>query len=319
MMFLVAWRLLLLLGVGALVGAWVASLHRRRRDTVRFTNVALLDVVAPERPSWRRHLPAGLWLAALALLVVGFARPARTVEVPRHAIVVLAVDVSLSMEATDVSPSRLDVAKAAARDFVDGLPEQVELGLVIFSGSVHTVEPTNDHDLLEQAIDAASLSEGTAIGEAIFAGLDLIAAAADDADDADTDDPEVIPGRMVVLSDGDTTMGRPDADAAEAAAEARVPVDTIAFGTAGGEIVQAGEVVPVPVAPAPLQDIASTTQGDFFEADSLGALSSAYDDIGDVVGHEDEERLVDGWFIGAGLLLLAAAGVLSLLWAQRLP
>ena len=316
MRFLVAWRLLLLLGVDGLAGAWIASLYRRRRDTVRFTNVALLDVIAPERPGWKRHLPAGLWLAALAVLVVGFARPVRTVEVPRHATVVLALDVSLSMQATDVEPSRLDVAKEAARNFIDDLPDEIDLGLVIFSGTVHTVEPTNDHDLLEQAVDAASLSEGTAIGDAIFAGLDMIAAAATE---VDPDDPEVTPGRMVVLSDGATTMGRPDVDAAEAAAEAGVPVDTIAFGTPEGEITVDGVTDTVPVAPGPLQDIASTTEGDFFEATSLDTLTEAYDDIGDVVGHDDEERPVDGWFIGAGLVLLAAAGVLSLLWSQRLP
>jgi Ca-activated chloride channel family protein len=315
MRFLVAWRLLLLLGVGGLVGAWIASLSRRRRDTVRFTNVALLDVIAPERPGWRRHLPAALWLAALALLVVGFARPVRTVAVPRHATVVLALDVSLSMQATDVDPSRLDVAKEAARNFIDDLPDGIDLGLVIFSGTVHTVEPTNDHELLRQAIDAASLSEGTAIGEAIYAGLDMIAAAPTD----NPDDPEVMPGRLVVMSDGATTQGRPDTDAADAAAEARVPVDTIAFGTPEGQITVDGVTDTVPVAPEPLQDIASTTQGDFFEADSLDDLTSAYDDIGDVVGHEDEERPVDGWFIGAGLLLLTAAGLLSLLWSQRLP
>ena len=314
MRFLVAWRLLLLLGVGAMIGAWIASLSRRRRDTVRFTNVALLDVIAPERPGWKRHLPAGLWLAALALLVVGFARPVHTVPVPRHATVVLALDTSLSMQATDVDPSRLDVAKEAAFEFVDQLPDEIDLGLVIFSGTVHTVEPTNDHELLRQAIDAASLSEGTAIGEAIFAGLDMIAAAVDN-----PDDPNVTPGRVVVMSDGETTEGRPDADAAAAAADARVAVDTIAFGTLDGEITVDGVTQPVPVAPEPLQDIASTTQGEFFEAASLDALTSAYDDIGDVVGHEDEERPIDGWFIGAGLLLLTAAGLLSLLWSQRLP
>ena len=314
MRFLVAWRLLLLLGVGAMIGAWIASLSRRRRDTVRFTNVALLDVIAPERPGWKRHLPAGLWLAALALLVVGFARPVHTVPVPRHATVVLALDTSLSMQATDVDPSRLDVAKEAAFEFVDQLPDEIDLGLVIFSGTVHTVEPTNDHELLRQAIDAASLSEGTAIGEAIFAGLDMIAATVDN-----PDDPNVTPGRVVVMSDGETTEGRPDADAAAAAADARVAVDTIAFGTLDGEITVDGVTQPVPVAPEPLQDIASTTQGEFFEAASLDALTSAYDDIGDVVGHEDEERPIDGWFIGAGLLLLTAAGLLSLLWSQRLP
>ncbi|HEV7760730.1 MAG TPA: VWA domain-containing protein, partial [Acidimicrobiales bacterium] len=211
--------------------------------------------------------------------------------------------------------SRLDVAKEAARNFIDDLPDGIDLGLVIFSGTVHTVEPTNDHELLRQAIDAASLSEGTAIGEAIYAGLDMIAAAPTD----NPDDPEVVPGRVVVMSDGATTQGRPDTDAADAAAEARVPVDTIAFGTPEGEITVDGVTDTVPVAPEPLQAIASTTQGDFFEADSLDDLTSAYDDIGDVVGHEDEERPVDGWFIGAGLLLLTAAGLLSLLWSQRLP
>jgi Ca-activated chloride channel family protein len=312
MKFLVAWRLSLLLGVGALVGAWIASLARRRKDTVRFTNVALLDVVAPERSGWRRHLPAGLWLAALALLVVGFARPVRTVEVARHATVVVAIDVSLSMQATDVEPSRLDVAKEAALEFVDELPDETDLGLVIFSGTVQTVVPTTDHDVVRDAIEAADLSEGTAIGEAIFAGLDMIAA-------APTEGDEVVPGRLVVMSDGETTQGRPDTDAAEAAAEARVPVDTIAFGTASGTITVDGATEPVPVAPEPLQDIAATTDGEFFEAASLDSLASAYDDIGDVVGHEDEERPVDGWFIGLGLLLLTVAGLLSLLWTQRLP
>jgi Ca-activated chloride channel family protein len=315
MRFLVAWRLLLLLGVGGLIGAWIASLYRRRRDTVRFTNVALLDVVAPERPGWKRHLPAGLWLAALAVLVVGFARPVRTVEVPRRSTVVLALDVSLSMQATDVEPSRLEVAKEAARNFIEDLPGEIHLGLVIFSGTVNTVQPTDDHEVVEQAVEAAPLSEGTAIGEAIFTGLDMIAAAATDVAPGD----DVTPGRIVIMSDGSTTMGRPNSAAAEAAVEAGVPVDTIAFGTASGEITVDGQTQTVPVEPEPLRDIASTTQGDFFAADSLGTLAAAYDDIGDVVGHEEEERPVDGWFIGTGLLLLAAAGLLSLLWSQRLP
>jgi Ca-activated chloride channel homolog len=315
--FLAAWRLLLLLGVGALLGAWIASLQRRRSDTVRFTNLALLDVVAPERMGCRRHLPALLWLLALALLVVGFARPARDVRVGRdRATVMLALDVSLSMEATDVDPSRLEVARAAALDFVDGLPEGVDLGLVTFSGTATiAVTPSADHAAVRQAVEEAELAEGTAIGEAIFAGLDAVAAA------PPTEEGTPTPGRLVVLSDGETTEGRPNEEAAAAAADAQVPVDTIAFGTAQGVVVDpvTGDEMPVPVAPEPLEDIAATTSGRRYEADSLDALAAAYQDIATAVGYETEQRDISAWFVGAALALLATAGVLSLRWGQRLP
>jgi Ca-activated chloride channel homolog len=312
--FLVAWRLWLLVGVGALAGAWVATIFRRRRDVVRFTNVALLDVVAPERPGWRRHLPATLWLVALTLLVVGFARPVRDVRVAQdRATVVVAMDVSLSMEATDVEPSRLEVARAAALDFVEQLPESVNVGLVTFSGAVNSVPPGEDRQVVTDAIESAELSEYTAIGEAIFAGLDLVAAA------PPAEDGSPAPGRLVVLSDGETTTGRPNEEAAAAAAAEAIPVDTIAFGTPDGVVTRDGETEPVPVAPGPLQDIASTTGGEFYEADSLDALATAYQEVNTVVGFEDEEREISGWFIGAGLVFLSLAGLLSLLWGQRLP
>lgn len=317
MTFLAAWRLWLLLGVGALVGAWVASLQRRRTDTVRFTNVALLDVVAPQRPGWRRHLPAMLWLLALAVLVLGFARPARDVQVGRdRATVMLALDVSLSMEATDVDPSRLEVAQAAALDFVDRLPGGIDLGLVTFSGTATiAVAPTSDHEAVRLAIEEAELAEGTAIGEAIFAGLDAVAGA------PPTEDGTPAPGRLVVLSDGETTQGRPNEEAATAAAEAQVPVDTIAFGTPDGVVVDpvTEEETPVPVAPRPLEDIAATTGGQLHEADSLDELAEVYQDIATAVGYETEQRDISAWFVGTALALLATAGVLSLRWGQRLP
>jgi Ca-activated chloride channel homolog len=315
MTFLVAWRLWLLLAVGALTGAWLASLHRRRRDTVRFTNVALLDVVAPERPGWRRHLPAVLWLVALTALILGFARPARDVRMGRdRATVLLALDVSLSMEASDVDPSRLEVAKSAATEFVNGLPDEIDLGLVVFSGSATvTVAPTEDHETVQEAIADAELSEGTAIGEAIFAGLDAVA----DAPPADDGTP--IPGRLVVLSDGETTQGRPNEEAAAEAARAAVPVDTIAFGTPDGTVDGPDGEEPVPVAPDPLREIADQTGGRFFEAASLDSLTEAYQDITTEVGYETEERDISAWFLGVGLALLATAGTLSLLWSQRLP
>jgi Ca-activated chloride channel family protein len=316
MRFLVEWRLFLLVGVGAMAGAWVAVALQRRQHVVRFTNVELLDVVAPRDPGWRRHVPAVLFLVALAGLVVGFARPVRDTRVgDERATVVLAVDTSLSMEADDVDPTRLEVAQEAARAFVADLPEELNVGLVTFNGTTTiAVPPGRDRDALTAAIDAMELGEATAIGEAIFTSLDAVAAAPQGEGD------EPAPARIVIMSDGETTVGRPDADGAAAAADAEVPVDTIAFGTAEGTIVgEGGEREPVPVAPEPLADIAAATGGTAFEAESLDELSAAYTDIGGVVGYEDAEQDVSGWFVGSGLALLAVAGSCSLLWSQRLP
>jgi Ca-activated chloride channel homolog len=315
MSFLVAWRLWILLGVGALAGAWVATIYRRRRDVVRFTNVALLDVVAPERPSARRHIPAVMWLAALTLLVLGWARPVREVSVGRdQATVVIAMDVSLSMEATDVDPSRLQVAREAAVEFAEQLPEGIDVGLITFSGTVEAIPPSSDRDEVIDAINNADLAEATAVGEAIFSGLDLVAAA------PPADDGSPTPGRLVVLSDGDTTTGRSNSDAAAAAAERDVPVDTIAFGTSEGTIVEPdGDTLEVPVQPEPLQEIAATTGGEFYEADSLDALSDAYQDVRTVVGFTEEDREIGAWFVGSGIVLLGVSGLLSMAWSQRLP
>ncbi len=232
MRFLVEWRLFLLVGVGAMAGAWIAVSRQRRRDVVRFTNVELLDVIAPREPGWRRHAPAVLFLLALVALVVGFARPVRAMQVgDERATVVLALDTSLSMEADDVEPSRLEVAQEAARAFVSDLPDQLNVGLVVFNGTTAVaVSPTHDREALVAAIDAVELGEGTAIGDAIFTALDAVAAAPRGEDD------EPAPARIVVMSDGETTVGRDNAEAAAAAADAGVPVDTIAFGTPDGTI-----------------------------------------------------------------------------------
>jgi len=316
MRFLVEWRLFLLVGVGAMAGTWVAVAFQRCRHVVRFTNVELLDVVAPHDPGWRRHVPAVLFLMALASLVLGFAEPVRATRVgDERATVVLAIDTSLSMEADDVEPTRLEVAQEAARTFIGELPDELNVGLVTFNGSTTiAVPPTRDRTALVEGIDALQLGEGTAIGEAIFTSLDAIAAAPQGEDD------EPAPARIVVMSDGETTTGRTDSEGATAAADAGVPVDTIAFGTPDGEIDDPlGGREPVPVAPEPLADIASATGGTTFEADSLDALGEVYADIGRVVGFEEVDKDISGWFVGAGLALLALGGSLSLLWSQRLP
>ena len=174
--FLAAGRLWWLLAVLALAGAYVVLSLVRRRYTVRFTNLALLDQVAPRRPGWRRHLAAGAFLLAVAASMVAWARPADEVLVPKErATVVLAIDTSLSMEATDVAPSRLEAAQQAALAFVDELPEPINLGFVSFDGVARVrVTPTTDRDPVRRAIETLELGPATAIGEAIFAGLDAI-------------------------------------------------------------------------------------------------------------------------------------------------
>jgi Ca-activated chloride channel homolog len=316
MSFQVAWRLWLLVTVGVLAGSWVAAARRKRRDAMRFTNVGLLDVVAPRKPTWRRHVPPVLFLLALALFILGFAKPVRAVQVPdERSLIVMAVDTSLSMEADDVAPTRLAAAQEAANGFVDELPEGIDVALVSFNGTTSVeVPPSEDREAVRSAIDGLELGEATAIGEAIYASLDVIESA------PAGENGEPPPARIVLMSDGETTVGRPNEEAAAAAAEASVPVYTIAFGTPEGVITAAdGLVQPVPVAPGPLQDIADATEGQAYEAESLPQLTEVYSDIGSVVGYRDEDRDVSGWFVGFGVILLAAAGAASLVWNQRLP
>jgi Ca-activated chloride channel family protein len=313
--FLAGERLWLLLLVGALVAAYFFTQLRRRRDAVRFTNVALLASVAPKRPGWRRHLPAAALVAALSLLVLGFARPTRAVKIPREqATVVLAIDVSASMQATDVTPSRFAAARDAARAFTEHLPARFRLGLLSFAGSATVlVPPTNEREPVLQSLDNLRLGPRTAIGEAIFAALDTVASSADPALKKQP------PARIVLLSDGATTAGRPNADAAAAAAEARVPVSTIAFGTDAGTVVVDGRLIQVPVDRDALRDVAETTKGSFFEAESGEELRHVYDDIGSQIGYRIERREVSAWFIGMALAAAFVAAAGSLVWSSRLP
>jgi Ca-activated chloride channel family protein len=323
MSFLAAGRLWLLVGVALLAVGYVVLQRRRRTYTVRFTSTELLDSVAPRRPGWRRHVPAVVFLAALALLVTGFARPTRLVDVPtERATVVMAIDVSLSMSAEDVAPNRLAAAQAAAKSFLDQLPPTLNVSLVSFAGTATVlVLPTQDRAPVESAIDGLQLAPATAIGEAIFASLDVLARVPPD------DRGERPPGSIVLLTDGETTVGRPDDVAAAAAARAGVPILTIGFGTPEGFIVYqdpadpeaAPAVIPVPVAHEPLERIAAMTGGSHHRAETGAELGAAYQAIGSAIGTERVPREVTDWFVGASLAVLATAGGLSLAWFQRLP
>ena len=318
-------RLWLLVAVAALAVAYVVLQRRRSKYAVRFTNLKLLDRVAPARPQWRRHVPAGLFLAMLALLVVGFARPQSAVQVPRErATVLVAVDVSRSMLATDVDPDRLTAAKTAAREFVADLPEEFNVGLVGFAGTASVfVPPVTDRAAVEAGIDRLSEGTagraGTAIGDAIATSLEAIRTL-----DAEAGE-DVPPARVVVLSDGANTAGQDPAEAAARATELGVPVDAISFGTENGTIGGSaaggggGGSQPVPVDGQTLQAVADATGGNYFAAGSAEELRSAYADIGSSVGYETETQDVSARFIGFGLLFAALAALASMFWFARLP
>ena len=318
----------LLLVVAALAVLYVLLQWRRRSTySVRFTNLELLDSVAPKRPGWRRHLVAGTFLLSLVLLVVALARPTQTEAAPLGPTLVLAIDTSLSMQATDVDPNRIEAAQEAADELVEGLSENVQVGLISFNGAATIqVSPTTDHDSVRDAIDNLELHEFTAIGEAIFAGLDAIELAEDDrpdeddAESGDEGDEEEPPSQIVVMSDGETTTGRPDVQAAQAAFEAGIPVSTIAFGTEGATIQLPGEEeVDVSVNEQSLEAIAEATGGEFFAATTGEELAEAFADIGGTVDSETVEREVGTWFLGLAIALLVATSILSLLWFSRLP
>jgi Ca-activated chloride channel family protein len=309
----------LLLAVAACAVIYVVLQRRRQKYAVRFTNIALLEAVAPKRPGWRRHATAAAFLLALTTLVVAFARPTHDEKVPRErATVIVAIDVSLSMKATDVEPSRLEAVKVAAKAFVDQLPPKINIGLVSFAASSRVdVSPTTDHAKVKRAIDVLQLQEGTAIGEAIFSSLSAIAQQSA-AEDSPT---QQIPARVVLMSDGKTTQGRPNSLAVDAAKAAKVPVSTIAFGTDHGEIEVPQEPlpVPVPVDKQALQDIADQTGGSFFAAATASELQRVYADIGSSIGFDLEPREISSWFVGIALLALIATAAMSLAWFNRLP
>jgi Ca-activated chloride channel homolog len=309
--------LLALLVVAALVAFYVVLQLRRKAYAARFTNVALLGSIVPKRPGWRRHVAFGVVALGLATLVVSLATPSTKVRVPRErATVVMAVDVSLSMKATDIQPDRFRAMQSAAKDFVDVLPSRINLGLVSFAGTATTlVPPTTDRGQVANAIDHLDLAESTAIGEAIFTSLQAIENFQSTVESGDSKPP---PARIVLLSDGTNTVGRPDTQAVDAAKAAGVPVSTIAFGTDYGTLNLDGETVPVPVDRAELQSIADATGGSFHTAATATELKQVYADLGSQIGYTTEPKDVSYRFVRAGVLLALIGASLSLLWTNRL-
>ncbi|GAB3712765.1 VWA domain-containing protein [Nocardiopsis oceani] len=313
--FLEPHRLWLLLLILLLVGAYVFAQRQRRQYSMRFTNLELLNQVAPHRPDIRRHTPAALFTLTLAVLIAALAVPAMPVESPRErATIMVAVDVSLSMAATDIEPDRLQAAKDSAQGFVETLPERFNVGLVSFSSTATVVAPpTQDHESVIASIENLRLGPGTAIGEGVFASMEAIRSFDEDAEE----DPP--PSAIVLLSDGENTSGRDIPQASAVAAEEEVPVSTIAFGTGAAMIEIDGYQVPADIDKEALNGLAEDTGGNFYEAESDTELDEVYNDIGSSLGTEYVHEEIVTRFVMVAIVLAVATALTSLLWFQRLP
>jgi Ca-activated chloride channel family protein len=299
---------------------WVVYDRHRRSAASAFTNLALLPNLVERAPGRLRLVPPALFLVALAALVVGFARPHAQIRVPRHeATVVLAMDVSRSMQARDVTPTRMVAAERAAGSFLARVPDTYSIAVVGFGSRAYVaVPPTRDRALVEQALTDLSPGEGTAIGDAVALAAQL-------GRRQKQIDGVVPPESVLVLSDGAPDGGR--TTAAEAVKQAKalhVPVSTVLIGTNHGVVnrtLTGGYTAQIRVPPSPgtLELIARGTGGQFFRARSASALDTVYRNLATRIGHRTENREVTDLFVVGALVLLLAGGIVSVLRFRRVP
>jgi Ca-activated chloride channel family protein len=313
-----------LLALPALVLALVAARRRRHRYPVRFPGTATVAAVAAadRLGVLRRTLPAALMLLALAALVIAVARPQTTVAVPdERATAILVTDVSRSMLAEDVDPDRMTAAKAAARTFLERVPDRLRVGAVAFSDTPRTLQsPTLERDRLGEQIDGLVADGGTATGDALTAALELVGETPGDGDDPDRQGSP--PAAIVLLSDGAATTGSDPFAAADAAGDADVPIYTVSLGTASATVPApdgSGLRIPADPDPASLRAIADRSGGRAFDADSAAALDAVYEELGSQLGTREEKREITAAFAAGGAVLLLGSFALSLLWGGRLP
>ncbi len=308
-----AWLWLFVL-LAAMVTAYVVQQFLRRRYALRFSTLSLLRSVAPRRPGWRRHLAATLMFFCLGWGIIALARPAGEVREPTQVgTVMVAIDVSLSMQSTDIKPTRLRAAESAATDFVSDLPPSFNVGLVSFSGVASVlVPPTQQHQLVVQGISELQLADSTAIGDGIVACLQAIKIV------KGQNGGKSPPAAIVLLSDGATNMGTPNDQAAADARVQGVPVSTVALGTPNGTVTIDGQTTPVPVDGPALQRIANQTGGEYFRSTSASQLHSIYSHLRQQLGFKTVPQELTAYFIGLTVLFgfLCAAG--SLLWQPRI-
>jgi Ca-activated chloride channel family protein len=313
--------LLALLLVPVAIARYVSGERARRRRAKEFASPRLMKSIAPLQPGWRRHVPLALYAVALAVLIVAAARPRTTVAVPvEQATVMLLTDVSGSMQATDVRPSRLAAAREAARTFVGKVPHGVRIGVMAFNQHPRTLQPpTGDHGAARDALAQLASSGGTRTGDALDSALTVLER-----------QPGVNgkrpPAAIVLLSDGKSTAGEDPILLAQRAQRDHIPIYTVALGTASGTIrvprpggASGLETRPVPPDPQTLSEIARISGGQAYSAEDENQLSTVYHHLGSQLGRKKAPREITAGFVGGAVALLALAGALSLRWFGRLP
>jgi Ca-activated chloride channel family protein len=318
-----AWFFLFLFVVLALVALYVIVQVARQKRMLRFANMELLESVAPKRPARWRHLSAVLLVLSLVLFTIAMAGPTNDVRIPRNrAVVMLVIDVSQSMRATDVAPSRLAAAQEAAKQFADQLTPGINLGLIAYAGTATVlVSPTTNRDTTKAAIDKLQLADRTATGEGIFTALQAIATVG--AVIGGGDKPP--PARIVLMSDGkETVPSNPDNPkgaytAARTADDQGVPISTVSFGTKYGYVEINDQRQPVPVDDEMLHKIAELSGGDAYTASSLEQLKEVFTSLQEQIGYETIKGDASVGWLRLGSLVLALAALAALLINRRLP
>jgi Ca-activated chloride channel family protein len=308
-------RLWVLLIVPLLIAGYIFLILMKKKTGMRFTNTAILGQVVPKQSQWRRHLAVALSIAALVALSLAWARPNGIEMQPRErATVVLVLDTSLSMQATDVKPTRLDAAKDAALTFIKALPAQYNLSVVSLSGNPSVrLPPSTDRVQAQQAIRSLKLQESTAVGESLYTALSALQMAPKGTDSSPA------PGAIVLLSDGQNTAGRSPAQAANEAKKQSVPVYTIAFGTENGYVDLDGKRERVPPDKALLAGISSATGGQTYSAENLDQLDRVYNNIRSEVGQTPVKKETTALWAGYGLAFAVVAALAAVSLGARWP
>jgi len=338
MSFLWMWMLWLLLVVPALVIAYILVQRRRQKYALRYASLSLIKEALGRGPGVRRHIPPALFIAGVAVMIVALARPVATVTLPsQQGTVILTIDVSGSMRADDLKPTRLDAAKAAARAFVEKQPQGVRIGVVSFSDGAAIVQaPTADRNTVLAAIGRLTPQRGTAIGRGILTSLDAIFEEPDarptpfPRDSLRLPEPTPRPSPVprgtytnavvVLLSDGQSNVGPRPLEVIDQAANRGVRVYTVGVGSPAGTILRfEGRSVRVLLDEQTLKHIAEATDAQYFKADDQANLREIYENLSMRLVFKPEQTELTAGFTGLAAALLLVAGTLSLLWFNRLP